>query len=140
MKKTLGYALLLLSLHFGISNLYAATENTSELIHQTQDGITYVYGGVGEEQRREIKELRKDFNLQLTFAGKNSGEFLADVHLGISDKSGKEILKLSNVGPILLIKLDPGKYHIKATSGGDNTQTKIVTINKKGLKDLYFYW
>jgi|GEM_PF-6027418 len=140
MKNKLGYALLLLSLLFGVSNLYAATENASELVQQNQSGMTYANGGIGEGQQKELKELRNDFNLQLTFAEKKSGAFLADIHLSILDNSGKEIFNLSNVGPLFLTQLDPGKYRIKATSGGDNTQTKTVTINKKGIKDLYFYW
>lgn len=140
MKNILGHVLLLLSLLCGVSNIHAATEKAAELIQQNKSGITYVNGGVGEEERKELKKIRNDFNLQLTFAEKKSGTFLADIHLSIQDKSGNEIIKLSNVGPLFLTELDPGKYRIKATSGGDNTQTKIVTINKKGIRDLYFYW
>ena len=42
-------------------------------------------------------------------------------------------------GPILLAKLSPGTYTVRATSGGQ-TQTKTVTIAPQGLRQLDFRW
>jgi len=137
MKNIIAYLILLLSVVF--LNVYAASDAASELIQQDASGINYVNGGVGEEQRKELKELRKKFNLQITFSEKHSGAFLADSDVIIRDNSGNEVFELSNAGPLLLVRLKPGNYRIKATSG-DKTQTKTIHINRRGIRDLYFYW
>jgi len=139
MKNVIAYVLLLLSLCVGASNLYAASDAASELIQQSPSGINYVTGGVGKEQRNQFKELRNEFNLQLTFSEKKSGTFLADIDVTIEDKSGNEVLNLSDVGPLFLVQLAPGNYQIKATSD-NRTQTKKIYLTKKVIRDLYFYW
>lgn len=136
MKNIIGYALLLLGLQFGVS--YAGSD-TAISIQQSANGINYVNGGIGNEQQKEMYAVRQDFNLQLTFAVKGSGEFLADVDVNIEDASGKGILNASQMGPLFWVQLNPGKYWIKVTSG-NQTQTKTVIINRHGIKVLYFYW
>jgi hypothetical protein len=139
MKNLIRYLVLLLILQFGVSNLYADDDVTPQLIRHQESGINYLNGGVGDEQRNELKEARKDFNLQLTFAEKQSGRFIADVDIDIQTMSGKEVLQLSDMGPIFMAQLPAGKYRIKATSG-DQTQTKTIQVNKRGIRELYFYW
>lgn len=138
MKNFIGFLFLILSLNFGMSTV-SATEIGAGLVTKSEDGITYVNGGLDVEQQREIKALRNDFNLQLTFVEKSSGAYLADVDVLIQDTWGKEIIALPDMGPVLLIQLAPGNYRVKAESG-DKVQTKTVNVNQQGIKDLYFYW
>ena len=53
---------------------------------QQQNGITYINGGVGEEEQSAMKAQRADYNLLLTFASKQSGAYRSDVQLGFEAK------------------------------------------------------
>jgi hypothetical protein len=145
MKNVIRYLLLFFVLGLSVTHLYAdeyADDTTSShrLVQRHEEsGIVYVNGGVGDEQRKELKEARKDFNLQMTFAEKHTGTYIADVDVDIETMAGREMLSLSNIGPIFMAQLPAGKYRIKATSG-DKTLTKTVYVGKKGIRDLYFYW
>lgn len=140
MKNIMKYILLLLCLHLSVATAFAQTETESGLTPvTTESGVVYVNGGIGSEQQQALKAMRHDFNLQLTFAEKGSGEYLSNVHLSIDDSSGTQLVKSKGVGPIFLVKLAPGTYQINARSG-DKSQKKNISVNKSGTKDVYFYW
>lgn len=140
MKNVMKYVLLFLCLHFSVATAFAQTETESGLTPMTSEsGVVYVNGGIGKDQQEELKTMRKDFNLQLTFAEKGTGEYLSNVHLSIENSSGTQLVKSGGIGPIFLVKLAPGTYQIKAKTR-DKMQTKAVSVNKSGIRDLYFYW
>jgi hypothetical protein len=143
MKKLVNYTLFLLFLHFGITTVLAANEFESDAIglepQTTAHGVTYVNGGVGNDEQKAIKAMRKDYNLQMTFAEKGSGEYKSDVRVRIENKSKKTIFDAKSIGPLFLIKLPAGTYRVMATSG-DKEESQTVTVPRSGTKDLYFYW
>jgi hypothetical protein len=53
-------------------------------------GIPYVSGGVGVDEREAFVAMGKDYSLKLMFAIK-SGEYLSDVKVEISDSIGKKL-------------------------------------------------
>ena len=56
------------------------------------------------------------------------------------ERANKEqMLDTTMAGPILLAKLPPGTYTIRATSGRD-TLTQTVTIPAQGLRQAVFSW
>lgn len=106
---------------------------------ETRNGIVYVSGGIGDEQRQAMLELRKDFNLTMTFALKKSGEYLSDIHLRVEDSKGMVLLDTVASGPLLYARLPAGAYVVSATSHGRQlTQTLKVAANKR--RELNFYW
>jgi hypothetical protein len=120
-----------------ISN--AALAQYNGLISRSQNGVVFVSGGVAEDQREAMQIMRPDFNLQLTFAARGSGEYYANVKVNVDSESGIKFVRAVSEGPIFLAKFAPGDYQVTATLEGV-TQTKKVTIGKTGVKDLYFYW
>src|SRR5262249_7910850 len=95
-----------------------------------QEGaIRYAMGGVGEDERAAMEAMRKDFNLELTFAAKGDGNFLADVDLAIRDARDRVVLGTRIDAPIVLAQLPPGRYTVSATFNGE-TQTRKVSIGK----------
>lgn len=101
------------------------------------DMAPFLNGGVGEEERAMLAEHANEYSLKLTFA-ESSGAYLADVSITIENAKREELLNLDSVGPVLLVKLAPGKYRINATSGG-KTQQKSVSVGK-GLTHLTLHW
>ena len=100
--------------------------------------VPYISGGVGSDSREELLAKEKDYNLKIIVAA-TSGDYLADVKIVIDSARNERLLDATMDGPILLAKLVPGTYTVRATSDAQ-TQTKTVTIAPQGLRQLDFRW
>jgi hypothetical protein len=84
----------------------------------TENDITYLCGGVGQEEAAHMKQAARDYDLMLTFAARD-GSYLADVNVDIADSGGKSMLKTVCDAPIMLVDLPrSGTYRLKAETGG----------------------
>jgi hypothetical protein len=102
-------------------------------------GIPYVSGGVGVDEREAFAAMGRDYSLKLMFAIKG-GEYLSDVKVEISDSIGKKVLDAVADGPWFFTNLPPGKYKVNVTMMG-KTQQNVVNIGKdKKQTTLRFYW
>ena len=68
-----------------------------------------------------------------------SSDYLADVKIVIDSAPNERMLDATMEGPILLAKLSPGTYTVRATSDAQ-TQTKTVTIPAQGQRQRDFRW
>ncbi|HYC43471.1 MAG TPA: hypothetical protein VEB70_10845 [Noviherbaspirillum sp.] len=93
----------------------------------TQDDVTYLCGGVGEEESNYMKQEAKDYDLMLTFATRR-GAYLADVDVDITDAGGNSVLQLACDSPMLLVDLPKGgTYKVRAEAAG-YTLNKTVRV------------
>ena len=95
---------------------------------QHDHGVAYVNGGIGLNARAQIAEVRNDFALKLVFSTPSGGYLVAD-HVSIQ-RQGEPVLSLDAVGPMLLVKLEPGVYRVKATYEG-RTQERDVRVGSQ---------
>ena len=126
----------------GVSGpLLAGAADPSEPVLQpvTEEGITYVSGGNGLEERQALDEVSGDYNLKLVFAEKGSGSYLADIKLSIMNMKGQKVLEAVSDGPWFFAKLAPGRYKITAEAAGQ-TQAQQVKVGGGRLAQRYFYW
>jgi hypothetical protein len=100
--------------------------------------IPYISGGVGADEREEFAAKEKEYSLKIVVAEK-SGDYLADVHVRIESASKGRMLETAMEGPILLAKLPPGTYTIKATSGRDRL-TQTVSVPAEGVRQVVLRW
>jgi hypothetical protein len=105
---------------------------------QQQNGITYINGGVGEEEQGAMKAQRADYNLLLTFATQQSGAYRSGVQLDIMDAKGSNLLSVPNTGPMFFAKLPPGTYRISAAADG-KTFKRTVKVGS-APKELVLHW
>jgi hypothetical protein len=107
---------------------------------KSENGLTYLCGGVGLDESTYMKRTAKEYDLMSTFSSRG-GSYLADVNIDISNKSGKAMLQTTCSAPILLIKFpSAGIYRIRAEVGGD-IQTKIVQVQaKRSPHSIAFVW
>ena len=98
----------------------------------------HISGGTGADERAALLAKEKDYNLKILGAAK-SGDYLAGVKVVIESASKERVLDTTMDGPILLAKLAPGTYSIRATSGSQ-TLTQTVTIPPQGLQQVNFRW
>lgn len=112
----------------------------SRLQPQTENGITYVCGGVGEEEASYMKQSKGDYDLMLTFTTR-TGEYLADVDVAIKDAKGKEVFNKKCDAPMLLVNLPrSGTYRVQAQAE-DYSLRKTVKVKTKGpAKSVVMAW
>ncbi|KQV82297.1 hypothetical protein ASD15_09625 [Massilia sp. Root351] len=97
----------------------------------------YITGGVGAEQREEMKAQRDQYNLLLTFADRN-GEMQAGVAVTVRDRRGRTVLELPDAGPMVYAKLPPGSYRIIANVDG-RQQVRSANVGH-GPREVSFHW
>lgn len=100
--------------------------------------MTYVTGGVGEDELSAIRAMSLKFNLRMLFAGKD-GMYLSDVDVVISSASGMKVVEVRTTGPILYARLAPGRYRISATSD-QGKQDRWALVSGHGGTNVNFYW
>jgi hypothetical protein len=103
-----------------------------------QNGITYINGGVGEEEQAAMKAQRADYNLLLTFATKQSGAYRSDVQLDIMDAKGASLVTAANTGPMFFAKLPPGTYRVSAAAEGKTFKRTVKVGNAP--KEIVLHW
>lgn len=103
------------------------------------NGVNYLTGGIGLDAREQIMPLVRDMNLQLVFAEKQSGAYVADVDVRIADSSGREVLTVEKSDPLVFAQLQPGTYEVSATVNGETIERK-VTVSSRGQRTEVFHW
>ena len=75
----------------------------------TADGIAFIEGGIGAEDRQVLDAERDRYAVLVLTAARGSGAWLADVHVGIRDDAGKSVFERQLQAPWLLIDMPPGR-------------------------------
>ncbi|MGV8863825.1 MAG: carboxypeptidase regulatory-like domain-containing protein [Pseudomonas sp.] len=96
-----------------------------QLVPQEQNGITYLSGGVGQDESQAIQQV-KGYNLHITFSIGPENKYLSGVDVVIQTEKGRSLLSVSQVGPILYVKLPADKYLIIASQNGHEKRGTVV--------------
>jgi hypothetical protein len=108
---------------------------------KTENGITYVCGGVGQEESNYMKKQAGKHDMALTFAARG-GEYLANVNVEIADAKGNAILQTTCDGPMMLVDFPKaGTYRVKADASGYR-QGQTITVKGRGesVQQLSLAW
>ena len=106
---------------------------------QTRQGLDYVSGGIGLEERVELGNERRVFSLWVQTAAKGTGAFLSRADVKITDTSGEVALATTLDGPWLLVNLQRGRYVVEMTYNG-HTQRQTTTIHTGDRSQMVFYF
>lgn len=91
---------------------------------QTQGGLRFLSGGVGDGEIAEIKALAPSYSLKVQTADL-AGQFIAGVHLTIR-RDRSTILDTTMDGPYLLADLPAGTYRLRASFEGRVIERTVV--------------
>ena len=105
---------------------------------KTDYGVTYLSGGIGSDESSAMKAEAKNYPLSLVLSAGKEGAYVADVPITIKDAAGEEVLNVRG-GPIVLVKLLPGRYTISATRNGQALH-QAVTVKAKGDTHASLHW
>jgi hypothetical protein len=106
---------------------------------RVQADASAVAGGVGINARNLLSSrAASDHNVKMVFS-LNTGNYLADVNVQVTDRSGNTVLNGTSDGPWLYAKLPPGSYTAKATYNG-HTVTQRFSVGRGGQRVAHFRW
>lgn len=105
---------------------------------RSDNGIAYMSGGVGLDEREAMHSLAPNYNLRLVFAARQ-GAYLSDVKVDIRNTAGRNILSAVSNGPWFFAKLPSGRYRIMVEAGGKH-MTRSAVVGSQGQTALKFYW
>jgi hypothetical protein len=112
----------------------AGSPSGTTLVPKTQNNIAYVTGGVGKDEQELADTLKRDgYNMHLVFAEQQTGAYLSDVRVRISDAKGSVVLDTVTDGPMFVAKLPPGRYQVAAEVRGQ-TKTALIDTAAGGRK------
>ena len=108
---------------------------------QTQGSVTYITGGIGQDEAMALRGEERRFPLSLEFIrrSKPADEFLANVSVTITDLQGRTEFKAVAEGPYLLASLPDGKYKVTADHDGQ-IKTHDVVIAARKPERIVFEW
>ena len=108
---------------------------------QTQGDITYIAGGIGEDEVKAMKSESKSWPLFIEFSEHLVGQdlWVAQVYLRILDSKGKTLFDTTVDGPIFLGKVPPGNYELLATYQ-EVTKRRVIEIKQGQHIKESFNW
>ncbi len=101
---------------------------------QVAEGVAAVSGGVGDDSKEEMKQAAKNYNVHLVFSNRR-GEYLADIPYTITDARKRPVASGKSDGPLLYLRLPPGRYELAAKIGG-NSVTKRIEATAGRARDI----
>lgn len=122
----------------GEEALPPAREQAEMFREDSYQGIPYLTGGVGLDEREVLREKIEGYNLKLIFA-REEGTYLSFVDVAIDDAGGRRMMEVPSVGPWFYTRLPQGNYTVTAVSDGRSI-TKEVQVEEAEQKELHFHW
>ncbi len=115
------------ALVLAVSSAALAQTSFDALPVQTQNGVQYLDGGADLDQLAAMKANARDYTLQYLFSGRGGAYAVADAVTLFEGKH--ELLTLTDVGPLLMLKVPPGRYTLEAHFG-DIVDRRTVTVGQ----------
>ena len=109
------------------------------LIYKTESGLSFVNGGISEEEATKIRRDAKNFSLQALFTGGAVGGWLTDVSMMILDGNSQTVFWKKSSGPILYIDLPAGDYQVIGRYNGER-QSKRLTLTGEKPQRVILNW
>lgn len=82
---------------------------------QSTLGVTYINGGVGYDEAKQIETKAAEYPLWLLFSEGECGRSVSNVDVQIENDEKAVVFVLSHAGPQLLVDLPKGDYKVTAT-------------------------
>jgi len=131
-------SVLLFPLALDATNLTPIDNSGVQVQPMQQNGITYLSGGIGEDEARAIGQAQ-GYNLHMTFAIGPENKYVPDVDVTVQSASGQTLLTLSDAGPLVYVQLPPGKYSVVAMRNGEERRD-TAEVGSGAARNLVFHW
>jgi hypothetical protein len=95
--------------------------------------VSYVSGGIGNDEAQALREASVDYPLTLELAAAAGGprdEYISNAEVRIADSRGALLLDTRTDGPLLLVRLPAGTYAVDVQWNGVHRH-KTVEIGER---------
>jgi len=109
---------------------------------RSMNGIRFITGGIGSDVSKAMQAEAKQWPLLLEFSqadGQAKPAWVSGVKVIISDAKNAPLLDTVCDGPLMLVKLPPGSYSIKASYNGV-AQNRTLVIAKDVPQRIVVTW
>lgn len=130
--------LLMLPVTMQAASLDPVDNSGVQVQRQDQNGVTYLSGGIGEDEAKAIQQAT-GYNLHMTFSVGVEGKYVPDVDVVVQKAQGQTVLTLSQAGPLVYVQLPPGKYTVVATRNGEERRD-TTDVGSGAARNLVFNW
>ncbi|MDX2074477.1 MAG: hypothetical protein SFX19_08975 [Alphaproteobacteria bacterium] len=97
----------------------------------TQNSISYLSGGIGDEEIEQLRAQEEGYNLRLLIT-EQSGEFVSGTVMTLKTLSGEVLLMVNEAGPWVYARVPAGKYIVDITTVRGANKTMPLTVPSKG--------
>lgn len=115
--------------------VFAACALAQPVSHRGGNGVSWLSGGVSEEERDAMRDSAANYNLQVVVAMEGSGAYRAGVPVAVEDSHGDRVLAVVTDGPWLFADVPPGRYRVRTDDG----QEKTVEVTAGGRSVVVFH-
>lgn len=107
---------------------------------QHSNGISYISGGVGEEETTILAEAKQwPLLLELSQIENGRGVWIFGVRIKILNGKKQLLFDAQADGPYMLINLDAGEYVIDASYQGVSQQ-RFISIKANSSQKISLFW
>ncbi len=108
---------------------------------QRQGSVTYLSGGIGQDESEAMRRQEANFPLALEFIKHENGKgyYLSGCNVTVKDQQGRTVLSTVADGPFLLANLPDGSYTVTADDQGQSKQRQVVIAARKAER-VVFEW
>ena len=99
----------------------------------TENGVSYISGGIGDEEKEQLKAQETNFNIHVLITGLN-GEFVSSVKFRLLSPKGAQIINIEDAGPYVYVKIPAGSYDAEITSNGAVQKIALKVPAKGAVK------
>jgi len=104
---------------------------------QKQGDVSFVSGGIGEDETAALKAVQNRYNLRILNADK-TGHYSGDIHIMVKDSKQTTVLDTVG-GPFIYANLPSGRYVVEGASQGESRK-QAVSITGKTPAKVRFTW
>jgi hypothetical protein len=112
-----------------------AAQTTFPPREHAQGAVSYISGGVSEDESQAMRAAAADYPLTLELAAPSGGpkdEYIAGAKVEILDRQGNPVLNTMTEGPFLLVRLPAGTYTVAvAWNGAAKSKTVEIDAGKR---------
>lgn len=105
---------------------------------ESESGVSYITGGIGEDEVQVFRAAAPQYNLRMTFTS-TSGSYLSDVDVTITAGAGRHVLAVRTEGPFLFVRMPAGDYRVSVHTPA-RSESRNIHVPKRGAVDLHFSW
>lgn len=115
-----------------------AAEPVQPLQWTRLEDMAFISGGVSMRERRELFDRAGRYDVLVSFAQHDSGQFLADLNVElIRAHEDQAALSMQGVGPYLLAQLPPGRYQLNASAPGWESSSCFFEVRPSHRERVY---